>query len=269
VKRRKSINHQSMPTGASSETRPIDIQEEFGRFVREFGGIVVEDSLAPQQRDFSNADYVFKPQNVVAELKVLTRDQSSDPTLYEKLEGLYLSAIKEGLVGPIFGTVKVNTKDFPELLQRQFLDAHKAPIATLIKKANKQIKATKHHLGMPDAKGLLILFNDGNFRLDHDVVAYILHRVLGSDFSSINSVFYGTANLWSEAPWTTDLVTPLVTFTRHGLPPVEEVFLTELVRRWHIHVDTLRGSPSNFIEVAPTHEALSQMTLSRAKPGWQ
>jgi len=69
----------------------------------------VEDSLAPQQRDFSNADYVFKPQNVVAELKVLTRDQSSDPAVYEKLQGLYLSAVKEGLVGPIFGTVKVNT----------------------------------------------------------------------------------------------------------------------------------------------------------------
>lgn len=269
MKRSKSANRQSMSTGDSSDTRPIDIQEEFGRFVREFGGKVVEDSLAPQQRDFSNADYVFERQNVVAELKVLTRDQSGDPVLYEKLQGLYLSAVAGGLVGPVFGTLSVNTKDFPELLQRQFLDAHKAPIATLIKKANKQIKATKHHLGMPDAKGLLILFNDGNFRLDHDVVAYLLHRVLGSDFSSINSIFYGTANLWSEAPWTTDLVTPLVTFTRSGLPPVEAAFLNELVQRWHMYVDTLRGSPSKFIEVAPTHEALSQMTLSRAKPGWQ
>lgn len=261
------MTNMSTPKPERSEVRHIDIQKEFGQFVREIGGKVLEDALPPQQRNFSNADYVFESQNVIAELKILTRDQSTDSALQEKLEELYFAATRQGLVEPTFGTVTVNTRDFPDSLQRQYLDAHKAPISTLVKKANKQIKATKRHLHMPNAKGLLILFNDGNFRLDHDFIAYLLHRVLGDDFSSINSVFYGAVNLWSDVPWTTDLVTPLVTFTRRGVPPVEEEFLSELVNKWHACVDTLRGSPSHLVEVAATHEALSQMTLSRSKPG--
>lgn len=250
-------------------SKHIDVEVEFGRFVREFGGTVLEDALPPQGRDFPNADYVFKDQNVVAELKVLTQDQSTSRDLQRKLEELYFAATKRGLVRPVFGTVSVNSSDLPAEFQRKFADAHKAPVATLVKKANKQIKSTKARMQMTDAKGLLILFNDGNFRLNHDVIAYLLHRVLGDDFSSINSIFYGTVNLWSDAPWTPDLVTPLVTFARHGVSPVDEAFLGKMIRGWHSHVDMVRGASSNIVEIAASEAELSELKLTRAKPGWQ
>jgi len=38
--------------------------------------------------------------------------------------------------------------------------------ALSVTKANTQIKATKQHFGLPDAKGLLILAVDGNYSMN-------------------------------------------------------------------------------------------------------
>jgi hypothetical protein len=51
----------------SDERLYIPIEEALNAYVEEFGGIVVEKILADP--DFSNADYLFKGYEVVAELK--------------------------------------------------------------------------------------------------------------------------------------------------------------------------------------------------------
>jgi len=42
------------------------------------------------------------------------------------------------------------------------LEILKAPIENFIRDANRQIRETKKRLNMPDAKGLLLVFNQGN-----------------------------------------------------------------------------------------------------------
>jgi hypothetical protein len=247
----------------------IEIEPEFGNFVRSFGGEVVEDLYPPQKRDFRNADYVFRREGVVAELKILTEDQATAPHIRQKTTEIYRRAAEAGLVPVLHGrgNVKLQSRDMPESVRREIAEAHKRPIQTLVHKASKQIKATRNRLDMTAAKGLLILFNDGNFRLEHDAIAYLLARVLGNQFTSINSVFYGTVNLWSESPFTKNLVAPMVSFTREGIKPIDGDFLYALKRGWIDHLDKLRGGPSELIVQTTSVEALSALRLTRSKPG--
>jgi DNA phosphorothioation-dependent restriction protein DptG len=50
----------------------------------------------------------------------------------------------------------------PKEISDSWLEILKAPIENFIKDANRQIRSTKQRLGSPDAKGLLLIFNQGN-----------------------------------------------------------------------------------------------------------
>jgi len=61
-------------------------------------------------------------------------------------------------------------------------------------KANRQIKETKKYFDAPDAKGLLLLVNDGNYMLTPAMMKYLLSRSLPKKYSGINSAIYISVN---------------------------------------------------------------------------
>src|SRR5439155_22155369 len=83
----------------------------------------------------------------------------------------------------------------------------------------------------PEALGLLLLSNEGNFAFDPAMVTHVLFHSLGSKFSSIEHVIFFSANLKVQ---TASLApAPLFASIRfpNGRQPTPE-FLTRLGSRW-------------------------------------
>ena len=113
----------------------------------------------------------------------------------------------------------------------------------IVGEANKQIKQTKKDQNLPDAKGLLLIANDGNFAWAPDMMAILLGSILSSeDFSAINAVVYfsvdvkiegtplGEASFW--IPWLR---------ARAGKRSVSAEFLDRLNSAWMAHTSVFTG----------------------------
>jgi hypothetical protein len=178
----------------------IDVPKEMAVCVKQMNGLVLDEVL--KGPTFANADYWFPDAKVVAELKCLTEDLSTKTKFNESVETLYASWVKRGLVPrPTAKRVRVNLRDLPPRCAREFVDPIKKKLeASTVKKANRQIRETKHYLAAPDAKGLLLLVNDGNFMLPPTMMTHLLSRILKGQYSSISSVIYFSVNENSSVP---------------------------------------------------------------------
>lgn len=172
----------------------IDIAKEMAKCVKAIGGHVLDEAL--ENPTFENADYWFPEYNVVAELKQLTEDIGQKPEYGKQLANLYAKWIREGLVKiPSPGLVQLNTKDIPEKCVREWTGLFKKRLeSSTIQKSNSQIKKTKEYLNAPEARGLLILANDGNLALHPSLTCHLIHRLMRTYHSSIHSVIYFSAN---------------------------------------------------------------------------
>jgi len=175
-------------------------EDVFNECVRKVGGICLDDVL-PDTRDFYNADYLFEDVNVVGELKCLEKDPLSDDAYTDKIQNLYDKWVREGLLpSSNAGKVILNTRDLPENCAVELLGLFKYQLeSSYIKKANRQIRETKAHFDIPDAKGLLLLANQGNYTLEPSVILNILHHVFnGGQYSEINQVALFSSTIVSD-----------------------------------------------------------------------
>lgn len=141
------------------------------------------DALGNTSPGFANADYFFEQENIIAELKCLTEDKLSDSRQSESIRNLFEQNISLGQIpdpGP--GIVRINSSDCPLDIQRKLYSIISRPIKTHIEKANRQIRETRRQLNRPDAHGLLLFANDGNFRLELDQFAHAIDVTLGNSF---------------------------------------------------------------------------------------
>src|ERR1700751_984902 len=119
-----------------------DFETSFKAFVREFGGEVL-----PETSKNKIADYFFRKQNIVAELKCLEVDQT------DEMNKKYLEIVRAWRKR----TGKVPTADFlniataPKEIQRSWLEILKVPLENFVKKANRQIRVTKLQHNLPTA----------------------------------------------------------------------------------------------------------------------
>ena len=131
----------------------------FHDFVTDFGGDVL-----PEAPDGHTADYLFPKHNIIAELKLLTVDQTED--MNRKLSPAVIEWIRKNgriPVGVFEGDkCMVEIKDMPPEIQDLWLKLLKGPIDILIRDANRQIRDTKERLNMPLAKGMLLIANEAN-----------------------------------------------------------------------------------------------------------
>ena len=120
-------------------------QEEFEalfrKFVKEFGGEVL-----PEPSDAKIADYLFRNQNIVAELKCLVCDQTAP--MNNKLTQVVKDVVKqnESLLSLCHGK-PLEIAKAPKEISDPWLDILTAPLENIIKDANRQIRSTKERLG--------------------------------------------------------------------------------------------------------------------------
>lgn len=130
-----------------------DFEEHFRSFVREFGGTVLPEG------DAESADFLFPVDNIVAELKILQGDARQEHAT--KLQALVADWRKRRLM-ILFGTNIISLEKLNPICQREWLRILQAPVERIVRKANRQIRTTKQTLQLPNAKGLLLIANDGN-----------------------------------------------------------------------------------------------------------
>lgn len=218
----------------------VEVESAFADFVRKYGGEVIED-LVDASPDFKNADYLFRLNGVVAELKRLVKDKSEDEKIKGKIQKKFDGWMNDGIIRPIYGRVIVQSNTLPEKCQRELIDIYKPSIQRRIIKANKQIKTTLDRFGIQNGKGLVIIVNDGNYALEADAALYLISRILGESFRQINSIVYCTVNMFAQTPMTSKPTLFWANASRASVPSVETEFLMSLFNGWSAYLSELRG----------------------------
>jgi SEC-C motif len=177
----------------------LDIESSFNEFVKEFDGELVSE-LIPSNPSFENADYLFRNDNVVAELKCLKKDILEEPGIKAKLNALYDAWVHKRLVRPAWGDLQINTANLPIECQREVYGLIKKPIQRTIEKANRQIKSTKQHFNLPNTAGLLLIANDGVYSLESAHIIEIVGKILTHQYSAIDGFVYFTVNMRAMKP---------------------------------------------------------------------
>jgi len=171
----------------------------FSQFVEDFGGEVL-----PELHTVPSADFLFRSDLVISELKTLEEDKTSDHA--KKLQALAWDWQRRGLLPAFVGRVKISLPDLSEQCQREWLKILEPPIERLIRDANKQIRSTKEHLKLLVNKGLLLIANDGNFlHTDPKNFMILVSRVLRKKkdgkprFPNIDGVCYFSYRVRTQA----------------------------------------------------------------------
>lgn len=179
---------------------PMELEPLFNGFVVEYGGDLVS-NLIPRDNVSLNADYVFKKHEVIAELKCFEKDLFNDKDEGARIETLVNKWIENGWLND------ENIKDvlvtgLPKECRTDMIKAARKTIDRIIHHANKQIIATKSLLNIPNAKGLLLLCNDGNYFLSPLQFVALICDVMQKKYmeSDIDGFVYFTVNQISRSP---------------------------------------------------------------------
>ena len=171
-----------------SKTPANNFEAIFDEFIVWFGGEIVTNLFDETHELPNNADYLLFERTVVAELKCLQKEYYNNKEIGEKFK----KQINEWLCQKRIpkSDIKGNLIDIPKNLAPKVVDVFAAPLKKAVKKANKQIKATKEYFNIPNAKGLLIMTNEKNSSLYPELAFHILGRLFKKEYSSIDSFIY-------------------------------------------------------------------------------
>ena len=218
----------------------IKIEPTFNAFVKQYGGELISEIISSSP-DFPNADYLFRKENVVAELKVLTEDKLHDPESQKKFGELFRSWVERGIIPPQQMPRFLDSKDYPVTCQKEMYNIWSPPVEQQLKKANLQIRETKKRLGIETAKGLLLIANDGNLALPPLALLHILFKSINSKFRSINTFVFFSANMFMRIAETQKPALPWFVGTRGDGGDVPEIFTKSLGDAWGIFLEKYQG----------------------------
>lgn len=225
----------------------IPVESSMNDCIQAFGGELVK-NLMPSANPPDQADYVFRKDDVVCELKCLENDLFT-PQHAEKLSLLVQRWARQGFIPRVYGTVQIALRSLPESCRREWVGMMEKPIKRVVESANRQIKATKQFLNMPTAKGVLLLANEG-VSLPPPQLMYLVHAVLKSRkedgnpmFSSIDWIALFSVNRPMR-------LTSEQRDSHYWLPAYREIadpkaanFLEQLRDSWTTHFGKLVGVP--------------------------
>ena len=207
---------------------PIPVEATFDEFVRNVGGEKVSDFLPPNPH-FSNADYLFARDGVVAELKEITTEFSKADGVFEKQYGIVREFRQRNEIS--WGDL-VRGGPFPPEYHRQQLRLFRPPIQRILKKANRQIKETKAALDREDDLGLLLLVNDGFTSISPLRVSALVAESLVHSYKSITAFVYMTVNTYVDVPSSEYAALLWVTAYDDNAPDQLVTFVDDLGRAW-------------------------------------
>jgi hypothetical protein len=210
-----------------SQKRSIADEPHWNTFVESVGGEPVSPLI--HRQGVKNADYLFRGDKVIAELKVLETVFAHSPQMLARVDAL------------ISKYPGVNPDDPTKPLRRELLQELKKPLQRIINTANRQIKETKIELSLHDHRGVLICVND-NFRAVPPglVMGLIGHILSGTSYKSITAVIYQTNHFLEliESPYATLLWTPMYSEDA-GSDLVD--FINDLGRKWRTYAESIEG----------------------------
>lgn len=230
-----------------------EVEKLWDGFIPRIGGCRVLELIGANPTA-SNADYLFRQDNVIAELKVLTADLVRTDSGQDGIAALMASWRERGLYNVVFyGTRLIQSRDLPEQCQQELAEYFGKRLSKVISDANKQIRSTKSLLKMDDAFGLLLLVNDGSYHLHPDMLTYVLSRALRPRFDdrghpesvsnkSIDNVLALTITMSANAPSIPEPVQlwlPAFRDTRQ----IPDEFLNRIADGWFNYLADVTGAP--------------------------
>ena len=237
----------------------VDIDTEISECVREMGGIVLDDAL-PHARPFENADYWFPDARVVIELKRLDHHYFESVHFEAEFARRYQLWAQQGRVKRVPNGTTLRLGDLPLDCALEVMDPLKNKLQGVVKKANTQIRATKEHLEVLDAKGVLFLVNDGNHSVPPLVACHVLGRCLSpTRFRQIDAVIHASIN---EPISSTDLPFESGFWISWQVPHrtiVDDAFITSIRSALMARRSRISGK---VMEFSGSHELLAKAKFS-------
>lgn len=178
-----------------SDTDPkfIDVEKEFACFVRTFrGGTIVRDLIPDAPSMDPNADYYFSVDDIIAELKCLHADVG------EQLNERFLSACRRlGYSAEQALRIAFREVPLPRDVAQAVIGKSLNHVRKAIRKASRQISATKKQLGRADPLGLVIIANERNIDLTPVQLLHFMSMELRAmSDGHIDGLIYLTPNLY-------------------------------------------------------------------------
>jgi hypothetical protein len=194
-----------MPDGEAGLTRPdaAPVEATFNEFVVDFGGTLVGGLIPNAKEHPKNADYFFRDDDVIAELKSFEKDLFNVPEDVERIFKIIAKHRDSGAVSGYRGfRWAIGQDPIPVEYRRDMLSLARRSIEHAVRQANKQIRSTKQLLNKPDAKGIVLLANDGNHFSHPAEAVMLICQVMEAHFldSDIDGFVYFTANTPAKVP---------------------------------------------------------------------
>jgi len=177
--------------------KPIPVEKHFNEFVEAFGGELVS-KLMPKGKNLPrNADYLFRKDKVVCELKCLEKDLLNEDDA-DRLLPLIDKWTSNGMITGhqalrwVLGQDRLNQECF-----RDLITLVNKTIERAMRSAKHQIQDTKDYFNLPEASGLLLIANDGNYFLEHQQFFGLISNLMERRFkdSSIDGFVYFAPNM--------------------------------------------------------------------------
>lgn len=188
-----------MPQGVEGLIRPepLPVEETFNEYVKQFGGQLISELLQTDPQRPQNADYYFPSHGAIAELKCFEKDLFNNREDVERIGHIIQKNHESGLVDGYKGfRWLLGQEPLPSEYRRDMLSLARRYYENAIRKADKQIESTKKLLDLPNARGLVLLANDGNYFSHPAEAASLIAQVMQNHFmeSHIDGFVYFTVN---------------------------------------------------------------------------
>lgn len=210
-----------------SKCKSIADEPHWNDFVQSVGGELVHPLI--KRQGVKNADYLFPANKVVAELKIF------------ETEFAHTAESMARVGDAIARNPGIDPDDPLKPLRGELLNIMRMPLQRIIKKANRQIKETKHELNLTGWDGLLIVVND-EFRgappaLVRDLCGSIL---AGTSYNSVDCFVYMTNHYVElpDNPYACLLWAPM--YAPNASNELLD-FVNELGRKWRLYVTAVEG----------------------------
>lgn len=165
----------------------LDIEENWQEFIRSKDAKVLSDDFGTSAQ-FSNADFWFEAEQIVIELKEIQTE------FLDKHKNKIEELIQKEITNNNLSFNDAVNANFSDTFLSEYVRLVRPAISRILKKANRQIRETKQYLKQPDARGLVVIVNDGFTAFSFKIVASLIANILQASYSSIDGFILMTVN---------------------------------------------------------------------------
>jgi hypothetical protein len=228
----------------------INVESTFSEFVRTFrNGQIIRDHMPDAPVMMPNADYLFPEDNIFVELKTLEED-GADPETYSKR--LVAAYERHGYSGSdLFGHL-FRGEPTPDAVGQDMLNRLRRPIVEAVKKANKQIRASKRFFDRASACGVVLVANSANYGLSPaGMLSVIGGAAARLDDNHVDAAVYFTPNVYHDIDGS-DIAYQVWTPSYRDEQGIDQLveFVNDLGRKWGDFVEAATGD--HFLERTET-----------------